>query len=577
MFRRRPASPPPPGRHPNFPFSFGSAAARLRQACLLALLLPVSLFGVLTWQTSRSTERALQERLERLTGLVRENALRVLETHQVLLQQTLELVGGMGDVAIRSQSSPLRARLAHLARDSDSAAALNVFDAEGRLLVSSGLQAPSDATRRAGLEAAGPRVALTPGPGDDWLIRMSARRVDAKGRYLGVAAATLPAAYFDAFLRGLPDLPPGHAVTLLHDDGSVVARRPRLNTRLQLEAESGLLEFLRCAGESGSLRGVSPLDGADRRMSFRKVQGFPLYVLVSHDQLAWRAEWWRQLSASGWQALLVPLLLSSALLWTLWALRRGLAQRQGEAAAPPDELAFGALARSLHELMVKVATDVHVLHVQLRSQPAAGRPLARLVDVVNQGGHLAQQLRSLSAEGQGPACRIDTRQMLTELLPRLAPLLAGQARLDVYIDPHVRPVRADPQALEAALRNLVLNAGEAMDTPGRVVITVCNVQPGDRRLAGRGGEWIEVAVRDTGRGVPAEHLARVFDPFWTTRPGPATAGLGLAQVQRFCTAAGGLALMESQPGRGSTVCLLLPADEGEWPAEVAGQAEPPAA
>ncbi len=129
--------------------------------------------------------------------------------------------------------------------------------------------------------------------------------------------------------------------------------------------------------------------------------------------------------------------------------------------------------------------------------------------------------------------------------------------------PHdgVWSVLCDPNQLESALLNLTINARDAMPNGGTLTIST-----GDRRLTAADildqdeaepGEYVEVAVSDTGAGMTSEVKARVFEPFFTTKPNGEGTGLGLSQVYGFVRQSGGFVRLESAPGEGTTVRLYF--------------------
>jgi len=123
------------------------------------------------------------------------------------------------------------------------------------------------------------------------------------------------------------------------------------------------------------------------------------------------------------------------------------------------------------------------------------------------------------------------------------------------------PVRVVPVRIEQVLLNLVLNACEAMQPHGGRLIAA--VEPAE--VPG----YVALRIQDTGKGIPAEHLERVFDPFFTTRTGPGRAGpcgecgvgLGLPVARDLVRQAGGEIHVASTPGQGSTFSVLLPVVE----------------
>jgi signal transduction histidine kinase len=107
-----------------------------------------------------------------------------------------------------------------------------------------------------------------------------------------------------------------------------------------------------------------------------------------------------------------------------------------------------------------------------------------------------------------------------------------------------------------AILNLVVNARDAMPEGGAVAVRAANAPGLDD--GGLRGDFVRLEVADEGAGMPPEVLARAFEPFFTTKGAGEGTGLGLAQVYGFARQSGGAALIESAPGRGTTVALLLP-------------------
>jgi PAS domain S-box-containing protein len=121
---------------------------------------------------------------------------------------------------------------------------------------------------------------------------------------------------------------------------------------------------------------------------------------------------------------------------------------------------------------------------------------------------------------------------------------------------------ADPNQLESAIVNLAVNARDAMPGGGKIRVETANARLDAAYARARpevaAGEYVMVALSDTGAGMPADVAARAFDPFFTTKAVGQGTGLGLSQVYGFARQSGGHAEIESEPGRGTTVRLYLP-------------------
>ncbi len=124
----------------------------------------------------------------------------------------------------------------------------------------------------------------------------------------------------------------------------------------------------------------------------------------------------------------------------------------------------------------------------------------------------------------------------------------------------------DPNQLENALLNLCINARDAMPGGGRLTIETGNRWLDDRAARARElppGQYVSLCVSDTGTGMTPEVARRAFDPFYTTKPIGLGTGLGLSMIYGFVRQSGGQARIESEPGQGTTICLLLPRHAGE--------------
>ncbi|MEH3107046.1 MAG: ATP-binding protein [Sphingomonas fennica] len=207
-------------------------------------------------------------------------------------------------------------------------------------------------------------------------------------------------------------------------------------------------------------------------------------------------------------------------------------------------------------------------------------------------GGLDMARRRLAAGGDDAAAHIDsaleganraaalTRQLLTfsraePLLPQAidpGALAAGMAdlidrtigeRIAVTIAcvPDPWPVFADRYQLENAILNLVVNARDAMDGAGAITVSVANEVVAGPRGGIDAGDYVRIAVADEGCGMTPEVLARAFEPFFTTKPVGRGTGLGLSQIFGLARQSGGTVEIDSAPGRGTTVSILLPRAE----------------
>jgi PAS domain S-box-containing protein len=142
-------------------------------------------------------------------------------------------------------------------------------------------------------------------------------------------------------------------------------------------------------------------------------------------------------------------------------------------------------------------------------------------------------------------------------------------------------VLCDPNQIENALLNLAINARDAMPDGGRLVICTKDVSLREADLAGQDGalpgDYVEIAVTDTGSGMDEATRARAFEPFFTTKPIGQGTGLGLSQLYGFVRQSSGIVRLDSAPGRGTTVRLYLPRHGNAGDTEMDGAAGTPQA
>ena len=161
---------------------------------------------------------------------------------------------------------------------------------------------------------------------------------------------------------------------------------------------------------------------------------------------------------------------------------------------------------------------------------------------------------------------------LAEELPKLRELierLAGDAiTINTKIEKTALAIFIDGSQLESAIINLIVNARDAMPEGGQVLITATNRPRSDPRLSQLGlqpGDYVELAISDSGSGIPPDVKARVFEPFFTTKASGKGTGLGLSIIHEFARQSGGTATIDSVVGEGTTVALYLPKAPGAKP------------
>ncbi len=224
----------------------------------------------------------------------------------------------------------------------------------------------------------------------------------------------------------------------------------------------------------------------------------------------------------------------------------------------------GGIAHDFNNLMTGIIGSLGQL--QKRLDPAAGEELVRYVDIAlasaNRAAALTHRLLAFSRRQSLDTRTVDVVALVASMEELLRRTLGETITLDVAAAEQPWSARTDENQLESALLNLVINARDAMPHGGQLRITVGNAEVGDAEADDelRCGDYVVLAVTDSGTGMPADVIARAFDPFFTTKPIGQGTGLGLSMVYGFVRQIGGQVRIDSELGRGTTVKLYLPRD-----------------
>ena len=176
---------------------------------------------------------------------------------------------------------------------------------------------------------------------------------------------------------------------------------------------------------------------------------------------------------------------------------------------------------------------------------------------------LTRQLLAFSRQQRLETRSVDMNAAMEEILRLLERAIGPNIEVSVKSDPDLQAAAADPTQIEQVIMNLVLNSRDAMPDGGEIVVEMSNVHFDDHFSREfpecLPGDYVQVLVTDTGVGMEPETLQRVFEPFFTTKPSGSGTGLGLSIAYGIVKQHGGHIAAESEPGRGTTFKILLPA------------------
>lgn len=227
----------------------------------------------------------------------------------------------------------------------------------------------------------------------------------------------------------------------------------------------------------------------------------------------------------------------------------------------------GGVAHDYNNLLQVIQTSLEMIELSVAGNEDIARRTARTLDTcrqaVDRASTLTRQLMVFAKRQTFAARPIDINALLQRLSSVLTQALGEQIQVSLHLQPQLWHCRADPAQAEPIIVNIAINARDAMHGAAdqRLEISTYNRVLGANEAARRNiepGRYVEIVIADNGPGMPPNILARVLDPFFTTKTEGKGAGLGLSVAYGFARQSGGTLQVESKQGAGTAIHLLLP-------------------
>jgi signal transduction histidine kinase/DNA-binding response OmpR family regulator len=218
----------------------------------------------------------------------------------------------------------------------------------------------------------------------------------------------------------------------------------------------------------------------------------------------------------------------------------------------------GGLAHDFNNLLASILSGLGLLERRAKLDGDARQIVDMTRHAARHGAELVNRMLAFSRRQNLQPSAIRLTTLADTMNGLVAPILGGLVRFEWQVDGSVWPAHVDAGQLELALMNLVFNARDAMPSGGTVSIRADNrsVPTGTDDLPA--GDYVRIAVKDTGGGIPPEIMSKVIEPFFTTKSVGRGTGLGLSTVYGFAKQSGGTLVIDSVVGRGTSVELWLP-------------------
>jgi two-component system, NtrC family, sensor kinase len=561
----------------------------------LALVLPALLVSAVAWHERNVLLREGEQIARRTSSALTEHALKVLETHALVLEQIDSQIRGRSwdDIA---GDQRLQSGLATVVDKFSQVTSIALVDAEGRLRQSSaaerghGVSVLDRDYFAAHRDGTADRIFISETfqgriRGVD-VFTVSMRRTTDDGSFDGLIIVGVDLDYFTSFwTQFAPSL--AYVIPLMRADGMMLVRYPADKPR-KLAPTAPFMRQIAANPDGGFYVATSQLDGVERMNAFSRIGDFPLYVSFSLESRALLAPWRERLALS---ALLGALTMLALIGLVLMAMRQARAQRarareQQLSAARWQEVAerhaeeirrrkqaetellqaqkmeavgqlTGGVAHDFNNLLHAMGLNLRLAERTVGAAPAATF-LAGIGRGIERASKLTQQLTAFSRRQRLEPHAFSPDDLVLRMVELLHRTLGGTIELELDVERDVWPIFADLGQTELALLNLAVNARDAMPDGGKLTIRARNRRLTASLGATRAGDYIELSVTDNGTGMPAAVVEHAFEPFFTTKDVGKGSGLGLSMVHGFATQSGGAVTIDSRVGHGTTVSLLLP-------------------
>jgi two-component system, NtrC family, sensor kinase len=528
-------------------------------ASFAGLAVVVALAG---WYDRRSTLHAAEDHVELTVGLLREHALNVFATQELVHEQIEQSIAGLDWEAI-GRSPELASSLRKTGDRMSQISSIWLADTMGHVRASSGLPYPRgltfEDTEEFRAHRAGGRGMLV---GEQHLgtFGLSWRRSSFTGDFDGVIGIEIGVEYFENFFREL-DATGRRRAVLVRADGAVLAANPSTDEPPRFPPNSHLMQSIASGIQNEKWSGAP--SGVRYFFQWRQLDPYRVYVAYAVDE---------DVALGAWYARIALYITLGAGIWATLCLITHLVSRRAAAEAALQraqrmeaigQLASG-VAHDFNNLLTTVIGNVERIALDRQVTRHVQQLAEAALRAAFRGSSLTAQLFAFARRQplHPRAVRLDG--LLDSMLPLIKDALGETVDVSCKLDPDVSAIRIDPGQFEAALLNLALNARYAMPRGGMLRIEAQNVtvEAGDAaRRAISPGHYVIIEITDTGVGMSADVVRRAFEPFFTTKGVGKGSGLGLAMVYGFARQSGGTAEIESQVGSGTTIKLYFPCSE----------------
>jgi len=562
------------------------AALRLLKTMLVAsIVIPGALFTYAAWINYKNAFSHADEQLTESLNILSEHASKVFQSVDLTFTSVDDIIGALTDEQVKSKEEALHSQLNKLEKALPTVDAIFVTDKDGHALVSSAVfPLPAD-TSFAGRDYFQAQAAKKSGTYVGEVLQsratkerffgISRRRSAVDGQFDGIIMVAVVPKVFTEFYQKLAGDSTA-SFSLAKSDGAILARYPAPpGDATHFEPDSAFLRSVAIRPEGGIVTTKS-IDDIQRRIAYGKLGYADLYVSNGLQTDEIYSSWIRLMASHLIFGIPATLFLFGLVLLTMQrtqafyaeAERRELAEqalRQSQKMEAVGQLT-GGVAHDFNNLLTIIIGNLGIAKrgvVEARAERALNNALVG----AERAAQLTQRLLAFSRRQPLNPRVIDVNKLIASISDLLARTLGENIALETIGGAGVWRVEADASELESSLLNLALNARDAMPEGGKLTIETGNAyldeEYCEQHAGVTPGQYVLIAVTDSGAGMSAETIDHAFEPFFTTKEAGKGTGLGLSQVYGFMKQSDGHVKIYSEPSEGTTIKLYLPRHDGD--------------